>query len=60
MDETTQTLVQILVKDVVLPEVLALLHRNVPDEGAIYITLSKDKNRVKAFGQAFLDETRQG
>lgn len=51
-------LVQILVKDLVLPELLALLHRAVPEEGQMVVILSKDVDRVKAIGQAFLDSTK--
>ena len=52
------TLITILVKDVAVPELLALLHKSMPTDGDIVIKLSKDVNDVKSIGQAFLDETR--
>lgn len=51
------TLLTILIKDIAIPEVLAFLHRSTPDEGQIFIILSKDTAQIKAVGQAFLDRT---
>lgn len=53
------TLIQILVKDVAVPELLKLLSaRREITEGDMVIVLSNDVEKVKAVGQAFLDQTR--
>lgn len=52
------TLISILVKDVAVPELLALIHKIVQTDASITIKLSKDVADIKAIGQAYLDETR--
>lgn len=52
------TLITLLVKDIAVPEILALIHRTVQDDQTIQITLSKDVAAITQAGQAFLDETR--
>lgn len=52
------TAITIVVKDVIVPELLALLHKQMPTDGEMVIKLSKDADDIKAIGQAFLDQTR--
>ena len=52
------TLITILIRDVAVPEILALLHKHIETDETIVVTLSKDVERIKAQGQAFLDATK--
>lgn len=50
------SLLQILVEDIAVPEILNLLHRNVPTDSQMVIILKRDVQATQAQGQGFLDQ----
>ena len=53
-----KTLISFLVEDVLVPELLNAIHKTVPTDQTITITLSKDANTLRALSQPFIDELK--
>jgi hypothetical protein len=56
-----KTLIQVLVHDIAVPEILSFLKERRGEgetDESIQVRVTKEKDAIQAFGQAFLDETR--